>query len=225
MKQKLTPKWLIIKLTGLLFAAYSAYNVFIIIRDNSILTKQAIFISSAVALTFAVLAAYALTFGVLKDNPQFLTIRRITFIIALWMAFLLKLRMAGKVIAYFDITKPYTVLYCAAYGATQAALLILLVYSMFIRKAFLYFPKSRVILPVLALTLFLCSLILEAILFFAYGIGLEANLLRTAVMRPVFYLGLIGLSVYFLFLPKVNTDLYPSSADDDFIVTLEQPLE
>ncbi len=28
MKEKLTPRWFIIKLTGILFAIYSAYNIF-----------------------------------------------------------------------------------------------------------------------------------------------------------------------------------------------------
>lgn len=213
MKQKLTPREFVIKLTGILFAVYSAYNVFIIIRDNSGLTPQAILISAVVALMFGVLAAYALTFGLIVE-PLFLQIRRTIFIAALLIVFALKLRMVGAVAAYFDPSKIHTVLYCVAYGMTQTALLVLLVYYIFIRGVLLFFPKARVILPTFAAALFLCSLILEAILCFAYDIRLEASFMRTIVIRPVFYLAFIGLSVYFLFLPKPDTALPDSSAAD-----------
>lgn len=204
--KKLTPRWLIIKLTGIFFAAYAAYNIFIIVRDHSGMTAQAIFISCVVALMFSLLSAYALTFGVMMKKPWFLMVRRMTFIITLLTVFLLKLRMIGRVITYLDTSKAHTVLYCAAYAATQAALLILLIYYIIIRKRFLFFPKACVILPVSAAILFLCGFTLEVILFFAYDIYLEASFLRTIVIRPVFYLGFIGLSVYYLFLPNLDTN-------------------
>lgn len=52
MKQKLTPRWLVIKLAGILFAAYSAYNIFILYRNGSTLPEQGVFITALVAALF-----------------------------------------------------------------------------------------------------------------------------------------------------------------------------
>lgn len=199
--QMLTPRSLLIKLTGLFFAAYAAYNVFVIIRDGSVMTSTAIFISVIVALMFSLLSAYALTSGLwtTKKMIPILIIRRVTFIIALLTIFALKLRMVGKVHDYLDETQLNTILYCVSYYLTLAGMLSLIIYYIFIRKVSLFYPKTSIFLPLMSAILFLCSLILEAILFFAYDILFEANLLRTVVIHPVFYLGFIGLSVCNLF--------------------------
>ena len=79
MKEKLTPRWFIIKLTGILFAIYSAYNIFLIVRDGSAMPPVGIFISALVSLLFALLAAFAWTSEVknvrfmecpVYDDPQ-----------------------------------------------------------------------------------------------------------------------------------------------------------
>ena len=59
MKQKLTPRWLVIKLAGILFAAYSAYNIFILYRNGSTLPEQGVFITALVAALFGLLAVFA----------------------------------------------------------------------------------------------------------------------------------------------------------------------
>ncbi len=203
MKEKLTPKWFVITLTGVFFAAYAAYNIFIILRDlRRGLSLTAIFISAVVALLFSLLSGFALTSGV--KNMRFVVIRRMVLIVTLLVIFLLKLRMISAVIAYIDFTKTYTVLYSASYLATQAAMLILFVYYAYIIKSLLQYPKASFILPLSAALLFLCALVIDTILFFGFHVNLEANLIRTVVMRPVFYLGFIGLCVYFLF-PRSHT--------------------
>ena len=179
--------------------------VFIAVRDGKRgLSSQGILISIVVALMFAVLAGFVWTAGVKMKDMRFQIARRTAFIIALLAVFALKLRMAGEVIAYLDFSKIYTVLYGGAYFMTQAALLLLIIYYVFILKNLPFYPRASVSLPTIAIILFLCSLILEAILFFVYGIGPEANTLRTLVMRPVFYLGFICLSLYFLFTPQFS---------------------
>lgn len=201
-KQNLMLRRLNIVLTGLLFAAYAVYNIFIIIRDGRGLPAQGIFISALVALGFALFSAFVLTAGVRSKNPRFLMIRRITFILALLLIFLLKLRMVGQVVEYIDFSQLNTVIYGAAYFMTLAALLLLFIYYVFLRRIRIIFPRAAVFLIVAALILFLLSFIMEIILFFGYGIGIEANTLRTVVIRPIFYLGFIGLSLYFLFPPQ-----------------------
>ncbi len=200
MEQKQKPERIFLSLTGgVLFAAYSAYNIFIVARDSPRgLSPEGQLISVVVALLFGVFAAFLWTAGWKKKDFRFLLIRRVVFLVALAAVFALKLRMAGQVAAYFELSKPHTVLYGAAYLSTQAALAILFIYYAFILKKLPRYPRASVILPVLAAALFLIALILETILFFAYGIGQEANRVRTLVMRPVFYLGFICLSVYFL---------------------------
>ena len=211
MKQKLSPRWAIIKLTGLFFAAYSAYNVFIIFRDAPRgLSSEGILISALVAFMFALLAGYALTFGVNKKKGLFLMIRKTSFIIALLTIFVLKLRMIDRIVMYmqppdlYNGTPVYAVLYGISYFLTLTGFLILLVYYIFFRRRYLLFPRTAVSLPAAALGLFVCSLVLETILFFGYGFMIEDNLLRTVVMRPVFYLGFIGLSAYFLYPPQLK---------------------
>ena len=201
MEQKQTSKRLITILTGFLFAAYSAYYIFIIIKNGSSLTSEYYFISVVVALMFALLAAFVWTCGV-KDI-RFLVVRRITLIITLAVIIFLKLRLANRVIDYIDVSQPHTVLYAASYFMMVAGLLILFVYYVFIRKRTPFFPRASVLLPVAAIVLFLLSLAAEAILFFGYGIGLEPSVLRTVVIRPVFYLGFVGMSAYFLYPPRV----------------------
>ena len=98
-----------------------------------------------------------------------------------------------------DFSKDYTILYGVSYFLTLAALLIVFVYYTFIIKNLPYHPKASVILPVFAMMMFLFCLVLEIILFAACKMLVEANPLRTAVIRPVFYLGFIFLCIYFLF--------------------------
>ena len=205
MKQKMTLRQLNVKLTGILFSVYSAYNLLVAVRDGKRgLSSEGILISIVVALMFAVFTVFVNTIGVKTNDMRFLIARRIAFIIALLVVFALKLRMAVEVIAYLDFSKIHTVLYGGAYFLTQAALLLLIIFYVFIIKALPFYPRASVILPTIAIILFLCSLVLEMILFFVYGICLEANTLRTLVMRPVFYLGFICLSLYFLFPPQLS---------------------
>lgn len=213
MKQTLTLRRMNILVTGLMFAAYSAYNIFIIIRGGGSLSSEGILISAVVALLFAVFTAYVWTAGVKPKNARFRMIRRTAFIIALIGVFALKLRMFDRVLGYIDFSglqtvfyygEPFefsmliTVIFGASYFIMLAAMLILIVYFIVIRKRPLMFPKASVVMPVTAMALFIVSLILDMILFLAYGVNLEANPRRTAVMRPVFYLGFIGMCAYCL---------------------------
>lgn len=199
MKEKLTPRRWIAILTSLLFTAYATYHIFIIFRDMRALTSTQIFICSLVAALFLVLAAFVWTGGIHTKNVLFLIIRRTAFIIALLVIFVLKARMAGAVVEYLEDSPSfiYTVLYGGAYFMTLTAILVLLIYYVFFRKRLLLFPWSSMVLPIAAMILFSLSLIFEAIMFFAYDTKIEANTIRTVVMRPVFYFGFIGLSVYF----------------------------
>ena len=184
-KKKLTLKWWILMLTGIFFFAYAAYNVFIIIRSRS-LSPEGILISAVVALLFLLLTAYVWTCGV-KFIP-FLAIRRMVLIGVLFAIFLLKLRRIGQVISYVDLSVLPTILYAFAYFFTLTALLILFIDYTFIRRDILAYLKEFKLLPILAIILFMCSLILDGIMLFVYGIGVEASPLRTIVIRPVYYL-------------------------------------
>ena len=205
MKEKLTPRWFIIKLTGILFAIYSAYNIFLIVRDGSAMPPVGIFISALVSLLFALLAAFAWTSEV--KNVRFMMIRKTVMIIVLLTIFALKLRLVNRVMALLNFSKTQNVLYVAAYFLTLAALLILFVYYAFILRNLPLHPKMSVILPVAVIIGFVGCVVCEALLFFGFGFGLEASPLRTLVIRPVFYLGFIGLCVYFLFPPPLMEDL------------------
>lgn len=125
------------------------------------------------------------------------------FIVSLFFIFVLKLRMVVKVIDFFDVSHPETILYGCAYFFTLAAMVILFLYYTFFLRRLPLFPRAVVFLPLIALILFALSLIIEIILFLAYGMLLEDSVLRTVVIRPVFYLGFIGLSAHFLFPPEI----------------------
>ncbi len=200
MKKIFTLRWLISILTGAFFAAYSAYQVFVICRDYRGMPPEGIVITAVVALMFAILAVYMWTTGVKgKKHILFMIVRRTMFIIALLVIIALKLRLVIRVINYIDGTKPYTILYGASYFMMLLALMILFVYYAFILNRLPFFPRAGLIMPWAAIILLLLSVIAEAILFFGYGIGLEANTIRSIVMQPVFYLGFIGLSLHFLY--------------------------
>ncbi len=207
MKTRLTFRWFTIKLAGILFALYSAYNVFIIFRDGKYFPVYGIAITALVALLFAVFAVFAWT-SEFKDI-RFLNIRKAVFIVALLLVFALKLRMIGQTVAYIDFSRLNTLLYGGAYFMTLAALPVLFFYYAFIVKNLPFYPKASVILPLVALLLFAGSFVLEIILFCKYGVGLEASRLRTIVIRPIFYLGFISLSVYFLLPPKLSVPDLP----------------
>lgn len=200
MKQFFTPRWLLTVLTGCLFAAYSAFQVFVILRDIRAMSPENIVIRSLVGLMFAILAIYMWTAGIKgKKHILFMIVRRTSFIIAMLVIIALKLRMVIQVINYMDYTRFYTVLYGVSYFMMLLALMILFFYYVFILNRLPFFPRAGVILPRTAIVLFLLSLIAEQILFYVYGIGLEANAIRSMVMQPVFYLGFIGLSLHFLY--------------------------
>ena len=194
-------RWVIIKLSGMLFAVYAAYNVFSLIKDrDTILTSEGILITGAVAVLFAVLAVFAWTFGV--KNIIIQMIRRRVLIITMLAITGLKLRIVDKIIGYLDLSSPETIINSAAYFMTLAGMLFLFAYYAFIIKDRPLYPTTSVVLPLLAFISFLTGLVLETILLFGYGIGVEASGLRTLVMRPVFYFGFLGLSGYFLFPPQ-----------------------
>ena len=205
MKEKLTPRWFIIKLTGILFAIYSVYNIFLFVRDGSAMPPVGIFISALVSLLFALLAAFAWTSEV--KNVRFMMIRKTVMIIVLLTIFALKLRLVNRVMALLDFSKTQNVLYVAAYFLTLAGLLMLFVYYAFILRNLPLYPKASVFLPIAVIIGFVGCVVCEALLFFGFGFGLEASPLRTLVIRPVFYLGFIGLCVYFLFPPPLMEDL------------------
>lgn len=142
-------------------------------------------------------------------------IRRPLFIFALLVIFLLKLRMIGQVIEYWDLSKVHTILYGVAYFMTLIALLCLFIYYAFIINTFPLYPRTSVVVPLLAMLLFAGSLAVDAVLFFVYHISLEANTLRTLVMRPVFYLGFIGLSIYILLPTKNKNVADPKTRSDN----------
>lgn len=201
MKQpyKPTARLTVAALTGVMFAAYAAYSVFILIRDARHLSTTARVISAAVAIVFAV---FAWTCNLKPETIHILIVRRIAFVAGLVIVFLLKLRMITKVSAYLDFSQFHTVLYACAYLLTQVAIALLLIYYAFILPKLAVYPKAAVQLPMIALILFLLSMILEALLLFIYGIGTETSYLRSAVSRPLFFLGFIGLSAYFLLPPE-----------------------
>lgn len=200
MKQLLTPRWLLAELTGFLFAVYSAYNVFIIFRDRGSLPSEGVLISAVVALAFAILAAFMWTAGIRgKKRILFMMIRRVAFLVAMITLIVLKVRLIRRIINYFDASVFYTYLYDGAFFLTLAGFLILFAFFTFILRDLPFHPKAAVGFPVAAVIVFSLSLIMEIILFFAYGMLFEANVLRTVVIRPVFYLGFIGLSLHFLY--------------------------
>ena len=175
-----------------------------LVRDGSAMPPVGIFISALVSLLFALLAAFAWTSEV--KNVRFMMIRKTVMIIVLLTIFALKLRLVNRVMALLDFSKTQNVLYVAAYFLTLAALLILFVYYAFILRNLPLHPKMSVILPVAVIIGFVGCVVCEALLFFGFGFGLEASPLRTLVIRPVFYLGFIGLCVYFLFPPPLMED-------------------
>lgn len=203
MKQKLMLKRLIIYVTAFFFTAYAAYNIFVLIRDRAALPFEGKFISITIAAIFVVLAVFMLTTDV--KNLPFRTARKIVFILTMLLLVFFKLRMSTQVIDFLE-TSPtlLTVVYGGAYFMTVAALMLLILYYVFFRNHILFHFKNSVVPPTVAMILFLGSLTLEMILLIFYGIGLEASFLRTIVIRPVFYLGFVGLCAYFLLFPQIK---------------------
>lgn len=195
---------ILILLTALLFTGYAAYNGFVIIRDSrNGMSFEGKLISGAVAFAFALLAAYAFTVGLNVHSLSLAVVRSTAFILSMLGLFALKVRMIDDVIKVFDVTEAYSVLYTAAYFATLIAMLLLLVYYAFIIRRLPRFPRASVIFPLVSLILFTCGFICEIVLFGVYGVGLEANTIRTVLSRPTFYLGFMGLSAYFLIPPEL----------------------
>lgn len=203
MKHKL-PKLLVIIFTGLLFAAYSAFNIFVVVRDGKVLPWYGVVISTVVALLFALLAVFSFTSEV--KNIRFLVFRKRSLLAVLLIIFALKLRIADLVVVNLDVSKLHTVLYVGSYLFTVAALLLLFFNCAFFVKRYPRFRKSSIVLLGSSILFFLGCLAMEIILFFVYDIGLEANQLRTLVSRPIFYLSFVGLCVYFLMPMKLNDD-------------------
>ena len=202
MKQKLTLRGSIIILTGVLFAAYAAYYAFVIIRDfQRSLQPEKIAIYALLVLLFGLLAGFAWTSEV--KNFRFLEIRKRVMIIVLLAIIAMKLRLIGNVIANLALLSPQTILYGGSYFSTLAALLLIFVFYTFILRRLDFHPRTSVTLPAAAMIFFIAGLAFEAILFFGFGIGLEANSLRTMVSRSIFYLSFIGLSAYFLLPPPI----------------------
>jgi len=219
MKEKISLRWFFIKLAGVFFAVYSVYCVFIIFNGISKdLTTEGVVTNVLYAVFYAVFSFFAFTSEV-KDI-RFLTVRRIIFIAALLAELLLRLRSFRFVIYIINFSNPLTVLLGATYIMPIVGMLIILANFAFLSKNLLQHPKSSVLLPLSAMLLFLCSVVLEMIQLFKYSSGSNGITLRSIIITPVFYLGWICLSVYFMYPPKSIEDpvnfLTPN--DDDFIV-------
>ncbi len=223
MKKKQRLRLFVVRLTAIMFAAYSAFYIFVLVRDLKQASLQELLIEALVSLLFALLSAFAWTSEV--SNLKFIRVRRIVFIIALLGVVLLKLRLTGSVIAFLDFTGEYAflfALYGAAFFMTLMALIILIVYYTFIRRNIRLYPKLSVILPLSAMILFILSFVAEILLFVIYRFGLEDNMIRTLFSRPVFYLGFIGLSAYFLYPPRVQeTAGYKPPDDSEFVKPID----
>lgn len=222
MKQRPVLRRVVIILTGVLFAAYAVYQILVIVKDSSrSLSLEGKIISGLVAFLFAVLSFFAFSsaFSVAPPPPNdnaypdelpivqnmlFLQLRSIAFSLAMVAIVALKLRMAGQVVAYLDVSQVHTLLYAASYSMTLAGMLVLLLFFVFILPRLPYYRRLAVLLPLFALVLFLLSFIVDILLFFVFRVALEASSLRTILARPVFYLGFIGLSLYFLLPPPVT---------------------
>ena len=219
MEEKQRLRLFIVRLTALLFAEYSLFYIFVIFRDFNRAELQELLVEAFVSLLFALLSAFAWTSEV--SDLKFIRVRRIVFIVALLAAVLLKLRLTGRVIAFLDFTgenRLLFALYGAAFFMSLAAMIIIFIYYTFIRRNMPLYPKVSKILPLTAMILFLLSFAAEGALFFVYRIGLEANTLRTVVSRPLFYLGFIGLSAYFLYPPRIEeTAGYKPPDDSEFV--------
>ena len=203
MKKKLTPGQVIIRITGGLFTLYALFYIFVIIRDSSSLSQVGKLISTIVIILFSILAIFAWTSEV-KD-PRFIKVRIWVYVFTLLALIVLKFRLIGRVINYFDYREIQSVLYGGAYFLTLIAMIELFVFYAFTLRKLQFNERAPSFLPVSAIVLFLLSLAMEAILFFVYGVCIEANALRTLVSRPIFYLGFIGLSLYFLFPQNIDT--------------------
>ena len=201
MKRFLTLRGVIIFLTGILFAVYSVYNIYIIINDSDEIGTGGTLISAAVALIYAIFAFFAFSAGATVNDIRFYIGRRILFILALVAAFGIKLRLIRSIITAITFSDMSTVLYGASFILTQFGMLFLIIYYVFIARTMEKNAVPPVTLQILALVFFALSLICEMVLLFVYGIGLEGNPLQTMIFRPVFYLGFIGLSVYFMLPP------------------------
>lgn len=221
MKQRPVLRRVVIILTGVLFAAYAVYQILVIVKDSSrSLSLEGKIISGLVAFLFAVLSFFAFSsaFSVtpppndnaypdelpIVQNMLFLQLRSIAFSLAMVAIVALKLRMAGQVVAYLDVSQVHTLLYAVSYSMTLGGMLVLLLFFVFILPRLPYYRRLAVLLPLFALVLFLLSFIVDILLFFVFRVALEASSLRTILARPVFYLGFIGLSLYFLLPPPVT---------------------
>lgn len=202
MKRFLTPRGLIIFLTGIMFAVYAVYNLYIMGKDSDTIGTGGMIITGLVTIIYAVFAFFAFSAGVIVNDIRFYVVRRIAFIIALVAAFGIKLRLIADIVSMITFSQKYTVLYGGSFLMTQVAMLFLIVYYVFVAKRMDKNVKPPVTLQIIALVFFILSYICEMVLFFVYGIGLEGDSLRTMIFRPVFYLGFIGLSVYFMLPPQ-----------------------
>lgn len=213
---------LVTGVTGLLFAAYAAYFIFILVKDTPRgLPLIGIVTSALLILLFGILAAFAFTAEVV--NLRFRMIRRIAAIVDMIIIIVLRIRLAGDVISYINLSQFNTVLYGLSYFMTIAGLVILAAYYRFIRKNLARHPKASKLLPISAAALFLASLAAEVILFLVYNIGLEANMLRTIVSRPIFYLGFAFFSLYFLYPPLPGEIAeYAPPADDELVKPIDE---
>ena len=212
-KKKLTPKWFVIKLSGICFAAYAVYYLRMIITYGGEMETKGIVVTALVAWLFGILSVFAWSSE--ARNSQMAAIRRMVLIVALAGIFALRTCMIGQVIGFLDPDKPYTLLYGASYVLMQAALVILFIFYFFILQHLMFYPRASVVLPVIAAIAFFGGLVMEAVLFFAFRMLIEPSFWGSILFRPAFYLGFIGLSVYFLFPMEFSPELPPEFPPDE----------
>ncbi len=218
------PKLIVNLLTTLMFAAFTAYQVYLYFE----IEEQRVGRLFGIGIFVCLFLASALSL-IRFDWAR--VILRVLLIAGLIAYFLLKLLSINTIFSKLDFSDIPSVLNCAIFIFVELALLILAVYYLILRPN-IYFRVKRkpvVILMSVVIVLFVSCLVMECVLMLKYGLNIELRLRYTLISRFFYCFAFVGLAVGFMFpvpLPgnmikeiedEEMRELTPGEVDDDFI--------
>ena len=218
------PKLIVNLLTTLMFAAFTAYQVYLYFEIEEQRLGRLFGIGIFVCLFLA--SAFSL---IRFDWAR--VIFRVLLIAGLIAYFLLKLLSINTIFSKLDFSNIPSVLNCAIFIFAELALLILVVYYLALRPNIYLRVKRKptVILMSVVIALFVSCLVMECILILGFGMNIELKLRYTLISRFFYCFAFVGLAVGFMIpvsLPgnmikeiedKKMQEFAPGEVDDDFI--------
>ena len=201
--------------TGLSFALFTAYQVFLAVQIPEQRAGRIIGIVFYVFLTAA-------SFLALIRIPVLRITRSVLLLAGLLLLFAMRLFSASAVFGSLDFANTPSVLYCAVYVFSQLGTFILAFYYLLFRRNKINRKRKLIAaLMSIVIVLYVSVLVMECVLILKYRVNIDLSVKFTVLSRILYCLGFAGTAVGFMLPvqePAAPEDMLNQAMDEGDLV-------